>query len=129
MPVQLNHHIVAARDKASSAAFFAEILGLGPPQRWGPFVAVELDNDLTLDFMTTTGDINGAHYAFLVSEPEFDEIWGRIKDRGLDFFAEPDLSGKGEINTRDGGRGLYWLDPNGHLLEILTRPYGSGGGS
>ena len=127
MAVQLNHTIVAARDKQASARFMAEILGLPAPKSWGPFVMVEADNDITLDFMTVDGDIVAQHYAFLVSENEFDEIFGRIKERGLRYWADPYHDEPGEINTRDGGRGVYFDDPNGHNLEILTRPYGSGG--
>ena len=127
MAVQLNHTIVAARDRQASASFLAEILGLPAPKAWGPFVMVEADNDITLDFMTVDGDIASQHYAFLVSENEFDEIFGRIKERGLPYWADPYHDEPGEINTRDGGRGVYFDDPNGHNLEILTRPYGSGG--
>jgi catechol 2,3-dioxygenase-like lactoylglutathione lyase family enzyme len=127
MAVHLNHTIVAARDKHASAAFLAEILGLPAPDTFGPFVMVQAENDVTLDFMDTDADIDNQHYAFLVSEEEFDEIFGRIKARGLDYWADPVHRQPGEINHRDGGRGVYFDDPNGHNLEILTRPYGSGG--
>ena len=125
MAVQLNHTIVAARDRHASAAFLADILGLPAPKAWGPFVMVEVDNDMTLDFMDTD-EITSQHYAFLVSEAEFDEIFGRIQERGLPYWADPVHRHAGEINTNDGGRGVYWEDPNGHNLEIITRPYGSG---
>jgi catechol 2,3-dioxygenase-like lactoylglutathione lyase family enzyme len=129
MAVQLNHTIVAARDKGVSAAFLAEILGLGEPKPFGPFLGVLVDNDVTLDFVDWTGDgdITRQHYAFLVSEAEFDDIFGRIQARGLDYWADPHHDVPGRINTRDGGRGCYFDDPDGHVLEILTRPYGSGG--
>lgn len=123
MPVQLNHTIVAARDKRESASFFAEILGLRPPTTYGPFAVVELDNEVSLDFIDDP-EIHQRHYAFLVSEEEFDEIFARIKDRGLPYWADPGEHRPGEINTNDGGRGVYWSDPNGHKLEILTVPYG-----
>jgi catechol 2,3-dioxygenase-like lactoylglutathione lyase family enzyme len=126
MAVQLNHTIVAARDSQASAQFLAEILGLPAPERFGPFVMVQPTNDVTLDFMATDADIHTQHYAFLVSENEFDEIFGRIQSRGLDYWADPYHREPGVINTRDGGRGVYFDDPNGHNLEILTRPYGSG---
>ena len=129
MPVQLNHTIVAAHDKEASAEFLAEILGLPAPTRYGPFLAVQVDNDVTLDFMTVTGEIAPQHYAFLVTEREFDGIFGRIRDRKLPYWADPGHRQHGEINTRDGGRGVYFEDPNGHNLEAITRPYGSGGGS
>jgi catechol 2,3-dioxygenase-like lactoylglutathione lyase family enzyme len=123
MPVHLNHTIVAARDKRASAAFLAEVLGLGPPTSFGPFAVVELDNDVSLDFMDDP-QVHPRHYAFLVTEEEFDEIFGRIRARGLDFWADPFERHPGEINTNDGGRGVYWHDPDGHVLEIITRPYG-----
>jgi hypothetical protein len=66
------------------------------------------------------------HYAFLVSDAEFDQIFGRIQERGLDYWADPYRSRYKEINHNDGGRGVYWDDPDGHALEIITRPYGSG---
>jgi hypothetical protein len=77
--------------------------------------------------MESDGEINSQHYAFLVTELEFDEIFGRIRARGLAYFADPSRKERGKINEWDGGRGVYWDDPNGHLLEIITRPYGTGG--
>jgi extradiol dioxygenase family protein len=123
MPVHLNHTIVAARDRHEAANFLAEILGRNPPTTYGPFAVVELDNDVSLDFLDDP-EVHPRHYAFLVSEAEFDEIFGRIRARGLDFWADPFERRPGEINTNDGGRGVYWKDPNGHVLEIITRPYG-----
>ena len=123
MPVQLNHTIVAARDKHEAAAFLTEILGLQPHTTYGPFAVVELDNGVSLDFIDDP-EIHQRHYAFLVSEEEFDEIVGRITDRGLPYWADPFEREPGRINTNDGGRGVYWSDPNGHKLEILTVPYG-----
>src|SRR5256885_16755728 len=127
MVVQLNHTIVASRDKQASAEFLAKILGLPAPGSFGPFVMVQADNDVTLDFAETTDEIVTQHYAFLVSEAEFDEIFGRIKDAGLPYWADPYHHQPGVINTRDGGRGVYFDDPNRHNLEILTRPYRSRG--
>jgi len=127
MTAKLNHTIVHARDKSASAAFLSEILGLPAPVPFGPFLGVETGNEVTLDFLETDDEITIEHYAFLVSEGEFDEIFGRIKERKLAYWADPARQQRGKINTRDGGRGAYFEDPNGHLLEILTRPYGSGG--
>ena len=129
MSVQLNHTIVAARDKQESAAFLAEILGTAPPTPYGPFVVVEVDNGVSLDFSDdgrSEGNpkIHPQHYAFLVDESRFDEILARITERGLSYWADPYQRQEGEINTHDGGRGLYWEDPSGHILEIITRPYG-----
>ena len=127
MSVQLNHTIVSAHDPQASTVALAEILGRATPVRFGPFHGVELDNGVTLDFMREDGDIVRQHYAFLVSEEEFDEIFGRIQQRGLGYWADPGHSRPGKINRNDGGRGVYWRDRDGHNLEILTRPYGSGG--
>jgi catechol 2,3-dioxygenase-like lactoylglutathione lyase family enzyme len=126
MSVHLNHTIVLARDSEASATFLAETLGLPAPSRYGPFTMVETGNGVSLDFMDAEGDITPQHYAFLISEPEFDEIFGRIRARDLPYWADPFRSRAGEINRNDGGRGVYFEDPNGHLLEIITRPYGSG---
>jgi catechol 2,3-dioxygenase-like lactoylglutathione lyase family enzyme len=126
MPIQLNHTIVAARDKEESALFLSEILGLAPPVRLGHFAVVSV-GETSLDFVDSDGAITSQHYAFLVSETEFDEIFDRIKDRSIQYWADPHQSEPGEINGWDDGRGLYFEDPAGHLLEILTRPYGSGG--
>jgi catechol 2,3-dioxygenase-like lactoylglutathione lyase family enzyme len=127
MSIQLNHTIVKAHDPQASAELLADILGRGAPVRYGPFLGVEIDNGVTLDFMRVDGTFDWAHYAFLVSEAEFDEIFGRIRERGIPYWADPGHHQPGEINHGDGGRGVYWDDPDGHSLEILTRPYGSGG--
>jgi catechol 2,3-dioxygenase-like lactoylglutathione lyase family enzyme len=127
MPVQLNHTIVYARDKRKAAEFLATILGLevGPP--FGPFLPVETSNGVTLDFLDSHGErIAPQHYAFLVSEEEFDTIFGRIQQAGIAYYADPGHRQAGRINHNDGGRGTYFEDPNGHNLEIITRPYGSG---
>jgi catechol 2,3-dioxygenase-like lactoylglutathione lyase family enzyme len=126
MAVQLNHTIVAARDRDASARFLTELLGLSEPVVLGPFAIVQI-GATSLDFIESDGEIAAQHYAFLVTELEFDEIFGRIRERGLAYWADPSRKRRGEINEWDGGRGVYWDDPNGHLLEIITRPYGSGG--
>ncbi len=126
MSVQLNHTIVWSRDKRKSAKFLAETLGLPAPARFGPFLVVTLENGASLDFHDKDGEIASQHYAFLVGEAEFDAIFGRIKAQGLGYWADPAQKRKGEINRHDGGRGVYFEDPDGHLLEIITRPYGSG---
>ncbi|GAA0713458.1 VOC family protein [Dactylosporangium roseum] len=126
MPVQLNHTIVHASDGPRTAAFLADLLGLPPPARYGPFLVVQLANGVSLDVATAPGPIAVQHYAFLVTEEEFDRIHDRITERGLDYWADPFHSEPGRINRNDGGRGLYWSDPDGHNLEIITRPYGSG---
>ncbi|MEU5861322.1 MULTISPECIES: VOC family protein [unclassified Nonomuraea] len=124
MPVQLNHTIVAATDRDATAAFLVDVLGLEPAPVYGPFRVVTLANDVSLDVMQAPGEVTPQHYAFLVGEEEFDQIWGRIRSRGLTFWADPGHGRPGEINTHDGGRGLYWSAPDGHNLEIITVPYG-----
>lgn len=128
MPVQLNHTIVHAHDQQVSADFLSEVLGLAAPTRFGPFLVVQADNGVSLDFLEVEDgyEIEIQHYAFLVSEEEFDETLGRIQERGLTYWADPHGREPGEINRHDGGRGVYWPDPSGNLLEIITRPYGAG---
>ena len=125
MAVELNHTIVKVRDKHASAAFYAEVLGLPAYTTYGPFTVVTLANSATLDFMED-GPVHSQHYAFLVSEDEFDAIRDRITARGLTYWGDPARRMVNEVNHADGGRGLYWEDPDGHFLEIITRPYGSG---
>lgn len=127
MAIDFNHTIVWSKDSKASAAFLAEMLGLPAPSTFGPFQVVATNNDVNVDFADSKSEISAQHYAFLVTEPEFDEILGRIREKRLSYWADPAQSKEGEINTHDGGRGLYFEDPSGHLLEILTRPYGSGG--
>lgn len=127
MSVQLNHTIVHSRDSQASARFLADILGLAAPHRFGPFLVVETANGVSLDYLDHPDPIDPQHYAFLIGEAEFDEIFARIRERGLAYWADPYKSRPGQINHGDGGRGVYFDDPSGHILEILTRPYGSGG--
>ena len=126
MSIQLNHTIVSCRDQQRSASFLSEILGLPPASRFARFLVVEADNGVSLDFAETSGPITAQHYAFLVGEEEFDAAFARIRGRDVPYWADPGRTQPGSVNTRDGGRGLYFEDPDGHLLEILTRPYGSG---
>ncbi len=123
MPVELNHTIVHVRDRDASAEFLAEIMGLPAPTTFGPFKVVEAANGVSLDFVQSD-DIRPQHYAFLVSDEEFDQIFGRVQSRGLEYWADPGRTRSGEINHNDGGRGVYFPDPDGHFLEILTVPYG-----
>ena len=127
MTVQLNHTIVWSRDQHRSAQFFVDVFGRPAPVRFGPFLVVEVDNGVSLDYHDTDGDVAPQHYAFLVSEEDFDAIFGWVVERGLDYWAEPGRTRSGQINHHDGGRGVYFPDPDGHMLEIITRPYGSGG--
>ncbi len=126
MAIQFNHTILSARDSRASAKFLAEMLGLPAPVHWGPFEVVATANGANLDYMDTD-EVTPQHYAFLVSDAEFDEIFGRISERKLPYWADPGQTKKGEINRHDGGRGVYFEEINGHLLEVITRSYGSGG--
>ena len=124
MSIKLNHTIVHARDKHASAQFLVDILGLEQPTTYGPFVVVQVDNEVSLDYADDHGKPHSQHYAFMVGDEQFDEILERIVARGLTYWADPFHRKEGEINTNDGGRGLYWNDPDGHNLEIITVPYG-----
>jgi catechol 2,3-dioxygenase-like lactoylglutathione lyase family enzyme len=126
MAVTLNHTIVRCSDKLRSARFMTDLLGLPPAKPFYHFLVVELDNHVSLDFYQREGEVARQHYAFLVGEAEFDAAYGRIGAQGLTYWADPAQARRGEINRNDGGRGLYFEDPDGHLLEIITRPYGSG---
>ncbi|KUN42022.1 glyoxalase [Streptomyces longwoodensis] len=126
MSVELNHTIVHAEDHHESARFLAHVLGLEVGAEWGPFVPVATSNGVTLDFASVpAGSIVTQHYAFLVSDDEFDAAFDRIRETGITYFADPHGRQPGEINHHHGGRGVYFLDPAGHGMEIITRPYGS----
>ncbi len=125
MGTQLNHTIVWCRDKAKSAGFLAQILGRPQPRRFMHFLVVDLDNEVSLDYYESAEHLALQHFAFLVSEAEFDAAFGRIRALGLEFWADPARSKPGEINHHFGGRGVYFQDPDGHLLEIITQPYGT----
>ena len=125
MAVSLNHTIVHAPDALEAASFAAEILGLAPPTPFGHFQVVELSNDVSLDYATHAGELPSQHYAFLITEQEFDEVFARITEREIPYFADPMGRAAQQINHGDGGRGFYLNDPAGHWLEVLTRPYGS----
>ncbi|MEO8813883.1 MAG: VOC family protein [Mycobacterium sp.] len=129
MTIAFNHTIVATHDAQESANFLTELFGLPDPQPFSHFLVVALDHGASLDYsqVPASQQIHPQHYAFLVSEDEFDAIYAKISSRGLNHWADPSGESPGEINHRDGGRGVYFRDPAGHHLEILTRPYGSGG--
>jgi catechol 2,3-dioxygenase-like lactoylglutathione lyase family enzyme len=125
MAIKLNHTIVHSIDPRGSAEFYSALFGLRAPQPFGPFLDVVTANEVTLAFLSADGmEIQAQHYAFLVSEPEFDQIFGRLKQRALKYWADPGQRQEGAINHHFGGRGVYFEDPSGHLLEIITQPYG-----
>ena len=123
MAIELNHTIVHTKDKLKSATFLSEILGLPAPVPFAHFLVVRTENRVTLDFLETPEEFDKQHYAFLVSEKEFDQIFARIKERKLPYWADPRKSQPNQTYTLNGGRGCYFEDPSGHILEILTRPY------
>lgn len=126
MSVELNHTIVHARSNRESAEFLAHLLDLEVGTEWGPFIPVSLSNGVTLDFATVPAEsITPQHYAFLIADAEFDAALLRIQQAGITYYADPHLKQPGEINLHHGGRGLYFMDPAGHGMEIITRPYGS----
>lgn len=126
MSVEFNHTIVHVRDKEQSATFYTGVLGLAAAASFGPFAVIQFANGASLDLITDADSIKSQHYAFMVSESEFDDILERIQYRRLPYWADPSRHKLGEINHNDGGRGVYWQDQDGHLLEVLTRNYGSG---
>jgi catechol 2,3-dioxygenase-like lactoylglutathione lyase family enzyme len=122
MAVSLNHTIVPAQDKKLAAEFLADILGLEPPKPFGPFMCLETANGVSLDYDDRWGPASH-HYAFLVSEEEFDAIFDRVKERGLTYWADPGHRQANQLNQN--GRGFYFEDPSGHNMEVLTRAYGT----
>ena len=126
MTAQLNHTIVWCKDQQATARFLADMLGRPPPARFAHFDVVQLDNGVSLDFANTDQAPRLQHYAFLIGEADFDAVIERIHARKLEHWADPFRRRPNQINTNDGGRGVYFPDPEGNLLEVLTRPYGSG---
>jgi catechol 2,3-dioxygenase-like lactoylglutathione lyase family enzyme len=122
--IEFNHLMIFAKDKQKSAGFLTSILGLPEPKPAGFFLSVDFKNNVTFQYAETTVDFIMQHYAFLVAEIEFDEILSRIKERALEYWADPRKQKPNEYNCNHGGRGLYFLDPSGHGMEIITRPYG-----
>ena len=123
MSVELNHTIVWCRDKQKSTRFLMDILDLPSPVAFGQMLVVQLANGVSLDFFNSEDPISMQHYAFLIGEYEFDQVFARIRDQGLLYWAAPGKQRAGETYSHNGGRGVYFDDPDGHLLEVMTRPY------
>lgn len=123
--VLFNHAILFAKNKQESASFFASLFDLPEPIAWGPFVSVELGEGGLVQFADANFEIQAQHYAFLITEAEFDGLYQRILDQDLEHWADPQGKQPGTFNRNHGGRGVYFRDPAGHGLEALTRPYGS----
>jgi catechol 2,3-dioxygenase-like lactoylglutathione lyase family enzyme len=121
--VQLNHTIVWCRDKRASAAFITQLLGLPAATPFGQMLVVKLGNGVSLDYFDSDDKIAMQHYAFLMDEDTFDDVFARVRERGLRYWADPGKQRAGETYVHNGGRGVYFDDPDGHLLEIMTQPY------
>lgn len=126
MAITLNHTIVHSHDSERTARFLCDVLGLPPARRLAHFTIVQV-GPTSLDLLQTDQEISPRHFAFLVSEGEFDGIFDRLREHGIRYWADPFHREPGQINRWDDGRGVYFDDPDGHLLEVITRPYGSGG--
>jgi catechol 2,3-dioxygenase-like lactoylglutathione lyase family enzyme len=122
MTIRLDHTIVPARDKIASARFFAGIFGLRVKADAGYFAQVQVNERLTFDFADEPGPVQSHHYAFHVSDAEFEAIFSRVKAKAIPYGSEPHSHTDGQINTRRGGRGFYFEDLDGHLLEVMTVP-------
>jgi catechol 2,3-dioxygenase-like lactoylglutathione lyase family enzyme len=122
---ELNHTIVWCSDKQRSTEFLTYILGLPPARTFFHFLVVDLENGVSLDYYQKEGPVSPQHYAFLVSDVEFDTAFGRIQEQGLSYWGDPARTQLGEINRHFGGRGVYFADPDNHLMELITKPYGS----
>jgi catechol 2,3-dioxygenase-like lactoylglutathione lyase family enzyme len=123
MPASFNHTIIASTDRGVSARFYRELLEAAEAPSWGPFTNIQLADGVLLQFAEPPVEIQMQHYAFLVDDELFDRALARLRDQQLTFWADPQRQRAGEINHEHGGRGLYVMDPAGHGLELLTRPY------
>ncbi|WP_445528349.1 VOC family protein [Streptomyces cyslabdanicus] len=123
MTATFNHTIIASKDREESARFFRELLEVGAAPSWGPFTNIRLADGVLLQFAEPPVEIQMQHYAFLVDDDLFDRAYQRLCDRGIEHWADPHLQCPGEINHEHGGRGVYFKDPAGHGIELITRPY------
>ncbi|MEV0280524.1 VOC family protein [Streptomyces sp. NPDC050610] len=123
MTVTFNHTIIAAKDRDDSARFFRELLELAEAPSWGPFTNIQLSDGVLLQFAEPPVEIQMQHYAFLVDDELFDRAYRRLGERGIEYWADPRMRRSGEINNEHGGRGVYFKDPAGHAIELITRPY------
>ncbi|MFD7325441.1 VOC family protein [Streptomyces sp. NPDC059875] len=125
MSVSFNHTIIAAKDSKESALFFRELLELPEAPSWGPFTNIQLTDGVLLQFATPPPhiEIQMQHYALLIDDELFDRAYRRLCDRGVEHWADPQMQRPGEINNGHGGRGVYFKDPAGHAIELITRPY------
>ncbi|BCJ39619.1 hypothetical protein GCM10010168_79260 [Actinoplanes ianthinogenes] len=123
MSATFNHTIIASKDRAESARFYRELLEAPAAPSWGPFTNIQLDGGVLLQFAEPPVDIQMQHYAFLLDDDLFDRALARLRDGGIEHWADPQMRRPGEINNEHGGRGVYFKDPAGHAIELITRPY------
>ncbi|GAA3895241.1 VOC family protein [Streptomyces gulbargensis] len=124
MPVSFDHTIIVSKNREESARFFRDLLECPAAPSWGPFLNVQLDDGTLLQFAEPpVEEVQMQHYAFLVDDDLFDRAYDRLRERGVEHWADPQMTRPGETNTGHGGRGVYFKDPAGHAIELLTRPY------
>jgi catechol 2,3-dioxygenase-like lactoylglutathione lyase family enzyme len=123
MTVTFNHTIIAAKNRAESAQFFRDLLELPAAPSWGVFTNIQLSDGVLLQFAEPPVDIQMQHYAFLLDDDLFDRAYRRLQNRNIEHWADPQMRRPGETNTEHGGRGVYFKDPAGHAIELITRPY------
>ncbi|HEX4225943.1 MAG TPA: VOC family protein [Pseudonocardiaceae bacterium] len=123
MPVTFNHTIIASKDRAESARFFRDLFELPEAPSWGPFRNVQLSDGVLLQFAEPPVEIQMQHYAFMVDDELFDRAYAHLCANGIQHWADPQMKRPNETNTEHGGRGVYFMDPSGHAIEIITRPY------
>ena len=123
MPATFNHTIIASQDRTVSARFYRDLLEAAEAPSWGLFTNLTLDDGVLLQFAEPPVEIQMQHYAFLVDDELFDRAYARLLERGIEHWADPRMSRPGEVNTEHGGRGVYFKDPAGHAVELITRPY------
>ncbi len=123
MSVSFNHTIIASKDRAESVRFFRELFELPEAPSWGPFRNIQLPDGVLLQFAEPPVEIQMQHYAFLVDDDLFDRAYARLRAAGVEHWADPHGKRPNETNTEHGGRGVYFKDPSGHGIEIITRPY------
>jgi len=121
--VTFNHTIIVSKDRQQSAAFFRELFELPEALSWGPFTNVQLDDGVLLQFAEPPVEIQMQHYAFLVDDALFDRAYAHLRTSGIEHWADPQMKHPGQTNTEHGGRGVYFKDPSGHAIEIITKPY------
>ncbi|KZE98425.1 MAG: VOC family protein [Rhodococcus sp. (in: high G+C Gram-positive bacteria)] len=123
MSITFNHTIIATTDPQSTAQFYLDVLEATMAPSWGPFVNIQLDDHVMLQFASPPVEYHPQHYAFLVDDALFDRAYDRIRSRDIEHWADPQRTRPGETNTEHDGRGVYFLDPGGNYLELITRPY------